>query len=54
VEVPLRERFYHRWLAALGTVLENWGRALQTRSTKLATIRPGSYQIEEHPCPPGC
>ncbi len=51
VEVPLRERFYHRWLAALGAVLENWGRALQTRHTTLSVV---SYQIEEHPCPPGC
>ena len=51
VEVPVRERFYHRWLASLGAVLENWGRSLQTRHATLTVV---SYQIEEHPCPPGC
>ena len=54
VGVPLRERFYHRWLAALGALLENWGHTLQTRYTTLTAIRPGSYQIEEQPCSPGC
>jgi hypothetical protein len=27
----VRQRFYHRWLAALGARLESWGRDLQTR-----------------------
>ena len=38
VEVPIRERFYHCWLASLGTVLENWGRTLQTRHTPLTVV----------------
>ena len=51
LEVAPRERFYQRGLAALGVLLENWGRALQTR---YATLIVGSYQIEDHPCPPRC